>query len=108
MSSSSTIRYIAFLRAINVAGHTIVKMADLNRVFNQAGCSNVRTVIQSGNVLFEAATSDIDGIARKVQRNLVRMTGAETTILFRPFSEIDGLVSPFKEFGDEPGFPNNF
>ena len=69
MSSSSTIRYIAFLRAINVAGHTIVKMADLNRVFNQAGCSNVRTVIQSGNVSFEAATSDIDGIARKVQRN---------------------------------------
>lgn len=48
-------KYIAFLRAINVAGHATVKMTDLNRAFVSAGGKNVRTVIQSGNVLFEAA-----------------------------------------------------
>lgn len=52
-------KYIALLRAINVAGHARVKMTDLNRAFVSAGCKDVRTVIQSGNVLFEAADRDV-------------------------------------------------
>ena len=45
--------YIAFLRAINVAGHASLKMTDARDAFAAAGCRNVRTYIQSGNVLFE-------------------------------------------------------
>jgi uncharacterized protein (DUF1697 family) len=45
-------RHVAFLRAINVAGHAIVRMADLRQAFADAGCRNVRTYIQSGNVVF--------------------------------------------------------
>lgn len=45
-------RYIAFLRAINIANHW-VKMGDLRRHFAAMGFTNVQTYIQSGNVLFE-------------------------------------------------------
>jgi len=44
-------RYIAFLRAINVGGHT-VKMEHLRGIFESMGFSNVETFIASGNVIF--------------------------------------------------------
>ena len=46
-------KYVAFLRAINVGGHAIIKMTDLKKMFESAGMENVQTYIQSGNVIFE-------------------------------------------------------
>ena len=98
-------KYIAFLRAINVAGHASVKMADLNRAFVSAGCKEVRTVIQSGNVLFEAADRETSAIIRKVHLRLRELLGSEATIMFRTFSEVENIVraAPFE--GIQPG-PN--
>lgn len=50
-------RYIAFLRAINVGGHT-VKMDRLREIFEALGFSNVETFIASGNVVFETTARD--------------------------------------------------
>ena len=47
-------RYVAFLRAINVGGHT-VKMDRLRALFAELGHGGVETFIASGNVIFEAA-----------------------------------------------------
>ena len=47
-------RHVAFIRAINVAGHAVVKMDRVRDAFAAAGCRNVRSYIQSGNVLFDA------------------------------------------------------
>jgi len=44
--------YVAFIRAINVAGHASVRMSDVRDAFVAAGCKDVRTYIQSGNVMF--------------------------------------------------------
>src|SRR5689334_24972269 len=49
--------YAAFLRALNVGGTSVIKMDVLRRMFEDAGFTNVRTVIASGNVLFESAAS---------------------------------------------------
>ncbi len=46
-------RYIAFLRAINVGGTTILKMSDLKHMFELFGLGNVETYIQTGNVIFD-------------------------------------------------------
>ena len=46
--------HVAFLRAVNVGGKGLVKMADLQKAFTAAGAKNVRTVIASGNVIFDA------------------------------------------------------
>lgn len=48
-------KYIAFLRGINVGGNTIVSMAKLKMTFESCGFKNVRTFINSGNVIFESA-----------------------------------------------------
>ena len=46
--------YIALLRGINVGGKNIIRMADLKRVFETIGFCEVKTYIQSGNVLFKS------------------------------------------------------
>ena len=48
------IRYVAFLRAINVGGH-VVKMDALRKLFVHAGLSDVETFIASGNVVFSSS-----------------------------------------------------
>ena len=46
--------YVALLRGINVGGKNKLPMAELARIFAAAGCEDVRTYIQSGNVVFSA------------------------------------------------------
>ena len=48
-------KYVALLRGINVGGNNKLPMKDLVSIFESAGCKNVVTYIQSGNVLFECA-----------------------------------------------------
>ena len=48
-------RYVALLRGINVGGKNKLPMVELRDAFTAAGCTGVRTYIQSGNVVFEAA-----------------------------------------------------
>ncbi len=51
-------RYVAFVRAINVGGHQPIRMADLRERFYDAGATNVATYIQSGNVVFAHEAKD--------------------------------------------------
>ena len=58
--------YVAFLRAVNVAGHARVFMDDLRDAFVAAECRNVRTCAQSGNIIFEApAQSESPAMTRR-------------------------------------------
>lgn len=50
--------FIAFLRGINVGGNTILPMAKLKDICTDLGFENVRTYIQSGNVLFDSDLSE--------------------------------------------------
>jgi uncharacterized protein (DUF1697 family) len=49
--------YVAMLRGINVGGHAKVSMTDLRSAFSDLGYGEVRTYIQSGNVLFDTSAS---------------------------------------------------
>ncbi len=46
--------YIALLRAINLAGRAQVSMSDLRELFTTLGFADVRTMLQSGNVVFRS------------------------------------------------------
>ena len=97
--------HIAFLRAINVGGHAVVKMADIRQSFARAGCLNVRTYIQSGNVLFELPAGPRAAIVEKVRRNLRALLGHEPDILFRTGRDLERLVAeaPFRGLEGQPG-----
>jgi uncharacterized protein (DUF1697 family) len=63
-------KYVAFLRGINVGGR-IVRVVDLKDCFEKAGYSNVITLLQSGNVVFESSKTSGD-LKKEIEETLTR------------------------------------
>ena len=79
--------YVAFLRGINVGGHKLIKMADLVRIFTKAGCRDVRTYIQSGNVIFASPLTDVDYLTRKLETALNKAVGYQVPMILKTLPE---------------------
>jgi uncharacterized protein (DUF1697 family) len=75
-------RYIAFLRAINVGGHT-VKMEALRQHFESFGFSDVETFIASGNVIFQTAEQDVNILESKIASGLKTALGYDIATFVR-------------------------
>ncbi len=58
--------WIALLRGINVGGRNRLPMKSLASIFTAAGCTDVATYIQSGNVVFQADIQSVDAFARTI------------------------------------------
>ena len=67
-------KYVAFLRAINVGGHT-VKMEHLRILFEELGFENVETFIASGNVIFDSKTKSTKTLETKIEKHLRQALG---------------------------------
>jgi uncharacterized protein (DUF1697 family) len=67
---ASSDRYVALLRGINVGGRNRIRMADLVAGFEAAGFEEVRTYIQSGNVLFGTGSGDRAALIERVEAGL--------------------------------------
>ena len=95
--------HVAFLRAVNVAGHASVRMTDLRSAFERAGCASVRTYIQSGNVLFDAPNAELPALLPRLRQSVNRLAGGPTTVVFRARRELASLVraAPFLSYEDE-------
>ncbi len=89
---------VAFLRAINVGGHT-VKMEVLRGMFAQLGFSQVTTFIASGNVLFDSPRARSDGLEAEIEAHLGRALGYPVATFTRTAAEIAAAAaySPFPD-----------
>ena len=91
-------KYIAFLRAINVGGHT-VKMDHLRSMFDALGFSNVETFIASGNVIFDSTSKSPKALEKKIEGHLKAALGYEVATFIRSTSEL-AAVADYKPFPD--------
>jgi uncharacterized protein (DUF1697 family) len=91
-------RYAAFLRGINVGGHRSVPMEELARTFFSVGFKNVRTVLASGNVLFETPRTGVTTLERTITKALAATFGFDIDVLLRSIEELEKLVAsaPFR------------
>jgi uncharacterized protein (DUF1697 family) len=90
-------RFVAFLRAINVGGHTVT-MAELRRLFESLGFKNVETFIASGNVVFESRSADTGAMERRIEGHLLKSLGYEVKTFIRTEAEVASIAryQPFK------------
>lgn len=82
---------IAFLRAINVAGHN-VKMDALCGHFKALGLTQVETFIASGNVIFESGSPDTAWLEESLERQLVAKLGYEIATFVRTRTDVAQLA----------------
>jgi uncharacterized protein (DUF1697 family) len=94
-------RYIAFLRAINVGGH-VVKMDRLRALFEALGFENVETHIASGNVVFDSAARNAAGLEAKIAKHLESGLGYPVATFLRTTKEL-AAVAAFDPFPGASG-----
>ena len=90
--------YVAFLRGINVGGHRRIKMAELRQAFESSGFQKVKTLLATGNVVFESPKTDAQSLTQSIEEKLKATFGYEIDVILRTIEQIQELVdsNPFK------------
>ena len=100
-------RLVALLRGINVGGHKKVPMARLREILGEAGFEDVKTYVQSGNVVLTAPPRRSPAkVGREIEQAIEREFGFDVAVVMRTRDEIAALVEedPLGEVADDPTY----
>ena len=86
-------KHVALLRGINVGGNRIIKMEALRAIFEEAGARDVRTYIQSGNVVFSHARPT----SARFEKAIAAAVGFDVPVVLRTAAELAALAHPFAD-----------
>jgi uncharacterized protein (DUF1697 family) len=102
--NAPTKTYVALFRGINIVRNNRLPMPALKRLLEQNGCVDVQTYIQSGNVIFRSAASDVSRLAKQLTAAVSKSHGFEPHVLVLTPREIASAVAgnPFPEADDNP------
>ena len=94
-------KYAVLLRGLNVGGKNKLPMKELAALFAAAGCRNVETYIQSGNVVFEAPASIAKQAPRAIAHAIEHRFGYRVPLILRSGRELAQVVAenPFLRQG---------
>ncbi len=90
-------KYIALIRGINVGPHKRIKMADLTKTLDSLDFKNIKTYLQSGNVIFENDSDDTLKIAEDIEGKIDQTFGFSVNVIIRTKEELENIVknNPF-------------
>jgi uncharacterized protein (DUF1697 family) len=94
--------YVALVRGINVGGKNLIRMPALAAQFERLGATNVRTYIQSGNVLFEAKET-ARTLTRRIEEGLAKAFAYDASVVLRTRKQVQSIVENAPAgFGADP------
>lgn len=96
---------VALLRGLNLGGKNRISMADLSRMFAEAGCTDVQTYIQSGNVIFQASQSKLEKLPGLIAKSIADRFGYKTPVVLRTAEQLGETIgnNPFLKAGADEG-----
>ena len=94
-------RHVALLRGINVGGKNMLPMKELAGIFATAGCMDVVTYIQSGNVVFCAEDKLVGGLGGAITKQVEKQFGLKVPVVMRSAAELEAVIrgNPFLKAG---------
>jgi uncharacterized protein (DUF1697 family) len=94
-------KYISMLRGINVSGQKKIKMADLKTLYESLKFVNVKTYIQSGNIIFDSSTSDVRELKTTIEKKIEKTFGFFASVIIRSNDEFENIINrnPFISHG---------
>ena len=98
---------VAFLRAVNVGGTGKIKMAALKALAEEIGLDEPATLLQSGNLIFDAKGKTPAKIESLLESAIKKEFGIETAAMVRSATQLKAVIArnPFpKEAKSDPGF----
>lgn len=94
--------YIALLRGINVSGYKKVPMSELRELLDGLKLSRIKTYIQSGNVVFDAAEKDSSLLAESIAEKIAEQFGFDVAVLVIGLADFKKALEQ-NPFLQEPG-----
>ena len=89
----TTTKFVALLRGINVGGKNLIAMPDLVACFHDGGYPDARSVVQSGNVLFNAAAPSQPELEGALERMLEDRFGLPLVVVVRSRDELAATIA---------------
>lgn len=86
-------KYIALLRGINIGNKNRIKMADLRTIFESIGFKDVKTYLQSGNVIFKYDSSNIVEITSNIESKMNQTFGFSINVIIRTDDEFESIIN---------------
>jgi uncharacterized protein (DUF1697 family) len=85
------------LRGINVSGHKIIKMEQLRASLSALGFGDVKTHVQSGNVVFEARSDSLASLSKKMEQKILRDFGFSVPVFLTTPMRMEEIIkrNPF-------------
>ena len=90
-------KYVALLRGINVSGKHSILMKDLKLLFQDLGFENIKTYIQSGNVVFESKKKEVSTLSKWITAKIKEDYNYDIPVIIKTLEEIQAIydVNPF-------------
>lgn len=90
--------YIALFRGINVGGRNILPMRELAEILEGMGCEDIKTYIQSGNVVFRSKKKKSNKAPKEISSKILDSRGFEPKVLLFEISDFKKAIEncPFK------------
>ena len=96
--------YISFLRAVNMTGHNMVKMTELAALFVGMGFGDVKTYIQSGNVIFSHdGNRSSSALSDEIEKAIFKRFHLAIPVMTRKTNDLVRLLTA-NPYLNEPGF----
>lgn len=97
-------RYVGLLRGINVGGNKKIAMADLRKLVEGLGHQDVKTLLQSGNVVFGSDSADQAALAAELERTIEAELGMSVGCLVRDGADLARIIAhdPLGDVADNP------
>jgi uncharacterized protein (DUF1697 family) len=85
--------YISLLRGINVGAQKRLSMETLREIYNELGFDNIRTYVQSGNVIFESMEQNRSDLTDRIESQIEYTCGYHVEVFIRQADEIQRILT---------------
>jgi uncharacterized protein (DUF1697 family) len=93
---------VSLLRGVNLGGHRKVKMEDLRALYESLGFTDVRTYINSGNVLFRTGGRDLLRLGRRIEDTIESACSFRSDVVLRTPADLRQVIA-VNPFAARPG-----
>lgn len=100
--------YLALLRGINVGGNNIIPMAKLVESFTHLGHANVKTLIASGNVVFQTPKTDLRKLEQAIEKRLTADFAYDAKVVVKSHAEMDAIIDGLPKGWQRPSAAHRY
>lgn len=90
--STNMKKYVALLRGINISGKNKVPMAELKKVFEELGFTEVKTYLNSGNVIFSSEKNNIGSLTGQIETMIKNQFGLDIPVFVTSKEDLEDIL----------------